>query len=65
MGRKRKYHTEEEKLDAQRKWAREYYTRNKESINKNAMEKYYELRKNLRRDNNTSENDEQEEIKKD
>lgn len=42
MGRKRKYHTDEEQKEAQRKWAREYYHRNKDEINKKAMERYYE-----------------------
>jgi small-conductance mechanosensitive channel len=54
MGRKKKYHTPEEKLEAQRKWVREYYKRNKERLNKNSMEKYYELRKNLQSDNRKS-----------
>lgn len=42
MGRKKKYHSEEEKREAQRKWALEYYHRNKKEINKKLMEKYYE-----------------------
>lgn len=45
MGRKPKYKTDEERKEAQRKWAREYYHRNKDKINKRSMEKYYE-RKN-------------------
>ena len=47
MGRKPKYKTEEEKREAQKKWANEYYHRNKENINKKAMEKYYESQKNI------------------
>ena len=45
MGRKRKYHTIEELNEAQRRWAREYYQRNKDEINKKAMEKYNGLQK--------------------
>ena len=30
MGRKRKYHTEEEKKEAPRKWQLEHYMRNRE-----------------------------------
>ena len=41
MGRLKKYITEEEKIEAQRKWSLEYYYRNKEKINKKIMEKYY------------------------
>ena len=40
MGRKRKYFTEEEKKDAQRKWQMEHYQRNKENICKKAKERY-------------------------
>ena len=32
MGRKRKYHTEKERQEAQRKWQMEHYLRNKEQI---------------------------------
>ena len=42
MGRKKKYKTEEEQKEAQRKWNREYYERNKSEINKKKMEEYYE-----------------------
>jgi hypothetical protein len=41
MGRKKKYHTSEEIKEAQNKWAKEYYYRNKDKINKKTMEKYY------------------------
>lgn len=47
MGRLKKYKTEQEKIEAQRAWAKEYYHRNKKVINKKTMEKYYELRKNI------------------
>ena len=55
MGRLKKYKTEQEKIEAQRDWAKEYYHRNKEVINKKTMEKYYELRKNIQSDNKQSE----------
>lgn len=42
MGRSKKYKTEQEKAEAQRTWAKEYYYRNKEIINKKTMKKYYE-----------------------
>ena len=48
MGRKKKYNSLDEVKEAQKKWAKEYYYRNKEIINKKTMEKYYE-----RKDNNT------------
>ena len=54
MGRLKKYKTEQEKLEAQRIWAKEYYYRNKEIINKKTMEKYYELRKNIQSNNRES-----------
>jgi hypothetical protein len=53
MGRKKKY-TEEELKEAQRKWSKSYYVRNKQIINNKAMEKYYELRKNIQSDNTKS-----------
>lgn len=46
MGRLKKYKTEKEKQDAQKKWAIDYYYRNKEKINKKTMEKYYEKKRN-------------------
>lgn len=55
MGRLKKYSTEDEKKEAQKNWAKEYYYRNKEKINKIAMEKYYELQKNIRPNNTESE----------
>jgi|TARA_R110001592_G_scaffold210304_4_gene461764 hypothetical protein len=40
MGRKRKYQTKEEKLEAQRKWQMEHYHRNKEEILQKAKDTY-------------------------
>jgi hypothetical protein len=40
MGRKKKYYTEKEKLEAQRKWQMNHYERNKERILKKAKERY-------------------------
>ena len=40
MGRKKLYHTEEERLEAQRKWQMDHYERNKERILKKATERY-------------------------
>ena len=40
MGRKRKYHTEKERREAQRKWQMEHYQRNKSHLQ---MQKQSEL----------------------
>ena len=40
MGRKKLYHTEEERLEAQRKWQMDHYERNKAKILKKAKERY-------------------------
>jgi len=40
MGRKKKYYTEEERLEAQRKWQMDHYERNKSKILKKAKERY-------------------------
>ena len=40
MGRKKKYYTEEERLEAQRKWQMDHYERNKVKILKKAKERY-------------------------
>ena len=40
MGRKRKYPTEEERKEAQRKWQMEHYQRNKDKILKKARDNY-------------------------
>ena len=42
MGRKKKYQTKKEQLNAQRKWSLEYYYRNKTKLNKKRMKKYYD-----------------------
>ena len=42
MGRKRKYHTEKQRRDAQRRWQMEHYQRNKEDIKQKAKERYRE-----------------------
>jgi hypothetical protein len=41
MGRKLKYETYDEQLEAGRRWRREHYHRNKKRINKERMCKYY------------------------
>ena len=40
MGRKKIYHTKEERLEAQRKWQMDHYERNKVKILKKAKERY-------------------------
>ena len=40
MGRKKIYHTEEERLEAQRQWQMDHYERNKAKILKKAKERY-------------------------
>ena len=40
MGRKRIYNTEDEKLEAQRRWNMEYYQRNRDVIKKKAVDRY-------------------------
>jgi len=40
MGRKKKYYTEEERLEAQRQWQMDHYERNKTKILKKAKERY-------------------------
>lgn len=47
MGRNKKYITPEDKKNAQNQWSKTYYIKNKDVINKKAMKKYYELRKNI------------------
>ena len=42
MGRKRKYHTDKERREAQRKWQMDHYQRNKEEIKEKARQKYRE-----------------------
>jgi hypothetical protein len=40
MGRKRKYTSEQEKKEAQRKWSMEYYKRNRAVLQAKARERY-------------------------
>ena len=40
MGRKRKYNTETERKEAQRKWSMEYYHRNIATLQAKARERY-------------------------
>ena len=40
MGRKRKYSTEKERREAQRKWSMEYYRRNRAVLQAKARERY-------------------------
>ena len=40
MGRKKKYNTEKEKKEAQRKWQMDHYKRNREEILRRARERY-------------------------
>jgi hypothetical protein len=54
MGRKKKYLTSEEKREAQNRWAREYYLRNKEMVDKKSIEKYYERKRDNLQDNEFS-----------
>ena len=45
MGRKRKYFTEKEKLEAQKKWQMEHYKRNSDKIKAKARERYREKKR--------------------
>ena len=45
MGRKRKYHTDKERRDAQRKWQMDHYLRNKEEIKEKARQRYREQKR--------------------
>ena len=45
MGRKRKYHTEKERQEAQRKWQMEHYRRNSERIKQKARDRYREQKR--------------------
>ena len=40
MGRKRKYTSEQQKKEAQRKWSMEYYHRNRAALQAKARERY-------------------------
>lgn len=41
MGRNKKYLTDDERLEAQRRWNMEYYERNKDKIKKQVLNRYY------------------------
>ena len=41
MGRKLKYKSKDEQLEAKRKWRRDWYNRNKSCVNKKRMQKYW------------------------
>lgn len=41
MGRHKKYKTKNEQREAQRRWGREHYDRNKDRINQERMREYY------------------------
>jgi hypothetical protein len=47
MGRKKKYLTDEEKYQAQLRWAREYYERNKELIDAKSKDRYHASRNTI------------------
>ena len=51
MGRKRKYQTEEERRDAQRKWQMEHYERNKDRILQKAKVTYKKKKREKIRQN--------------
>ena len=51
MGRKRKYHSEEEGKEAQRKWQMEHYQRNKDKILKKARDNYKKKKREKIRQN--------------
>ena len=40
MGRNRKYNSEEERKEAQKRWSREYYYRNRAVLQAKARERY-------------------------
>jgi hypothetical protein len=45
MGRSRKYFTEKQQKDAQRRWQMEHYERNKEALRKVARDRYRKKRR--------------------
>ena len=51
MGRKRKYHSEEERKEAQRKWQMEHYQRNKDKILMKARDNYKKKKREKIRQN--------------
>lgn len=42
MGRKKKYKTEEDKVNAQKRWNMEYYEKNKKEIQDKNLKRYYD-----------------------
>jgi len=54
VGRKRKYHTEKERREAQRKWQMDHYQRNKEEIKKIDRKQYHLKKKNELYEKNAS-----------
>ena len=44
MGRRRKYNSEEERKEAQRKWSMDYYKRNRAVLQAKARERYRKKR---------------------
>ena len=44
MGRHRKYNSEEERKEAQRKWSKDYYKRNRAVLQAKARERYRKKR---------------------
>ena len=47
MGRKKKYFTDKQKQEAQKKWQMEYYNKNKDTILKKMKDKYRQKKLNL------------------
>jgi hypothetical protein len=47
MGRIKKYLSEEQKKEAQRKWSQNYYVKNKKQIDEKAKDRYYKNNRNL------------------
>jgi len=46
MGRKKKYHTDDEKKEANRRDYKIWYEKNKESLNAKRMKEYYDRKHN-------------------
>ncbi len=45
MGRKKKYKTSKDKKEARKRWNKKYYDTNKDRLNKETMDRYYEEKK--------------------
>lgn len=45
MGRRKKYHTDEERKEANRRKVKEYYWRNKDEVDRRAKEYYWRKKK--------------------